>query len=185
MQQDLIDKAIIFATKAHSGQVRKATNIPYIVHPMECAVIVSAMVLDEEMIAAAMLHDTVEDCKDVTIETIRENFGERVAYFVNQESEDKSKTWQERKQSTIDHLQKATKEECILVLADKLSNMRSIKRDYKLLGDALWNRFNEKRKEKIGWYYQSIAKAVTCLSEYEQYEEYKHLVKEVFGDFDI
>lgn len=176
----MVSKAIVFATKAHEGQFRKATKIPYILHPMECAVIISGMTTDEEMIAAALLHDTVEDC-DVTIEDIRREFGSRVAQFVARESEDKSKSWQERKQTTIDQLSSHTKEECMLVLADKLSNIRSIARDYKELGEALWDRFHEKRKERIGWYYKSIAEKLTCLSEYEQYMEYCRLVEQIFG----
>lgn len=176
----MVSKAIVFATKAHEGQFRKATKIPYILHPMECAVIISGMTTDEEMIAAALLHDTVEDC-DVTIEDIRREFGSRVAQFVARESEDKSKSWQERKQATIDQLSSHTKEECMLVLADKLSNIRSIARDYKELGEALWDRFHEKRKERIGWYYKSIAEKLTCLSEYEQYAEYCRLVEHIFG----
>lgn len=176
----MVSKAIVFATKAHEGQFRKATKIPYILHPMECAVIISGMTTDEEMIAAALLHDTVEDC-DVTIEDIRREFGSRVAQFVARESEDKSKSWQERKQTTIDQLSSHTKEECMLVLADKLSNIRSITRDYKELGEALWDRFHEKRKERIGWYYKSIAEKLICLSEYEQYAEYCRLVEQIFG----
>ena len=176
----MVSKAIVFATKAHEGQFRKATKIPYILHPMECAVIISGMTTDEEMIAAALLHDTVEDC-DVTIEDIRREFGSRVAQFVARESEDKSKSWQERKQTTIDQMSSHTKEECMLVLEDKLSNIRSITRDYKALGEALWNRFHEKRKERIGWYYKSIAEKLTCLSEYEQYAEYCRLVEQIFG----
>lgn len=176
----MVSKAIVFATKAHEGQFRKATKIPYILHPMECAVIISGMTTDEEMIAAALLHDTVEDC-DVTIEDIRREFGSRVAQFVARESEDKSKSWQERKQTTIDQLSSHTKEECMLVLADKLSNIRSIARDYKELGETLWDRFHEKRKERIGWYYKSIAEKLTCLSEYEQYAEYCRLVEHIFG----
>ena len=175
----MVSKAIVFATKAHEGQFRKATKIPYILHPMECAVIISGMTTDEEMIAAALLHDTVEDC-DVTIEDIRREFGSRVAQFVARESEDKSKSWQERKQTTIDQLSSHTKEECMLVLADKLSNIRSITRDYKELGEALWDGYHEKRKERIGWYYKSIAEKLTCLSEYEQYAEYCRLVEQIF-----
>ena len=177
----MINKAIIFATKAHEGQMRKATNIPYILHPLECAVIVSAMTEDKEMVVAALLHDTVEDCEGVTIDTIREEFGERVACFVKGETEDKSKSWRERKQATINHIKTASVEECILLLADKLSNLRSIARDYEVLGDDLWNRFNEKRKECIAWYYRSIGEAMACLNEYPQYGEYQMLVKQVFG----
>lgn len=177
----MVNKAIIFATKAHAGQFRKATRTPYILHPLECGVIVSQMTNDEEMIAAAFLHDTVEDC-GVSIETIRQEFGDRVAAFVSAESEDKSKTWMERKQSTIDHLQTASKEECIVVLGDKLSNIRSLQRDYQICGEELWQRFNQKDKAKIGWYYQSVGEELQCLSEYKEYQEYMSLIREVFGE---
>ena len=100
------------------------------------------------------------------------------------ETEDKSKSWRERKQATIDHIKNASKEECILLLADKLSNLRSISRDYKVLGDDLWNRFNEKRKECIAWYYKSIGDAMTCLKEYPQYCEYQTLIEQVFGTYE-
>lgn len=83
--------------KAHEGQFRKGTKRPYIVHPLEVAKIVSTMTDDEEMISAALLHDTLEDCRQVTKEQIKEAFGERVLEMVRQESEDKSKTWVERK----------------------------------------------------------------------------------------
>lgn len=177
----MINKAIIFATNAHAGQYRKATKTPYILHPLECSVIVSQMSLDEEMIAAALLHDTVEDC-GVSIETIREEFGDRVAAFVSAESEDKTKTWMERKQATVEHLQTASEEECIVVLGDKLSNIRSLKRDYQICGEELWQRFNQKDKAKIGWYYRSVGEAMQCLGKYKEYQEYISLVEEVFGE---
>ncbi|MBU3839737.1 MAG: HD domain-containing protein, partial [Candidatus Ruminococcus intestinipullorum] len=93
----MIERAKAFAQWAHEGQFRKGTSIPYIVHPIEVAEIVSEMTEDEEVISAAFLHDTIEDCQEVTEELIREQFGNRVAQLVAQESEDKSKTWKERK----------------------------------------------------------------------------------------
>ncbi len=179
----MLNEAIIYATTMHDGQKRKATDIPYIVHPLECVAIASRMTSDEEMLAAAALHDTVEDCKSkgVTIEEIRERFGERVAHFVSHESEDKSKTWIERKRATVEALKHSTKEECILVLADKLSNMRSVEHDYSIHGDKLWERFNMKDKETIGWYYRSIMEAISDkVSEFEAFDEYKRLIDKVF-----
>ena len=176
----MINKAIIFATKAHAGQFRKASDKPYILHPLECAVITSAMTSDQEMIAAALLHDTVEDC-GVTVEQLKDEFSERVAMLVAKESEDKTKTWLERKQTTINRLKDASKEECILVLADKLSNLRSIARDYPVFGEELWNRFHAKNKERIGWYYCSVGKELGCLKEFEEYHEYMALLEQVFS----
>ena len=99
----MIDKAAKFAERAHQGAHRKGTSIPYIVHPLETALIASMLTDDEEILAAALLHDTIEDT-DVTYEELKREFGTRVADLVAAESEDKSKTWMERKGHTLAHL---------------------------------------------------------------------------------
>ena len=99
------------------------------------------------MIAAALLHDVMEDA-GVTREELEQAFGPRVAWLVMDESEDKRKTWQERKGYTVRHLMTASREIKILALGDKLSNMRSTARDYLVMGDHIWQRFNEKDKRK-------------------------------------
>ena len=142
----MINKAIEFATKAHEGQVRKGTKRPYIVHPIEVGDIVSTMTRDEEVISAAVLHDTIEDCEGITKELLAREFSERVADIVVQESEDKSRTWMERKSATITHIRTAPREVQMVALADKLSNMRDINRDYPVVGEELWNRFRMKNK---------------------------------------
>ena len=124
----MIQKAALFAAKAHEGMIRKGSRIPYIYHPMEVALIVAQMTDDPEVIAAAYLHDVLEDTS-VTPEELEQNFGSRVLSFVMAESEDKSRTWRERKASTIAHLKRAPREVKLLTLGDKLSNMRSTARD--------------------------------------------------------
>ena len=179
----MINRAIAFATKAHEGQVRKGTTRPFIQHPLEVGKIVAAMTEDEEVISAAILHDTIEDCEDVTEEMIREQFGERVAKLVAQESEDKSKTWMERKSATIAYLKVAPKEIQMIGLADKLSNMRDIDRDYLVCGEELWNRFRMKDKKVIGWYYKSIRESLKGQLECtEIYQEYCALVDKNFEE---
>ena len=80
----MIDKAIEFATRAHRGQFRKGTRRPYIVHPIEVGDIVCSMTTDEEVISAAYLHDTIEDCEGVTEEVISREFSERVDVFAGE-----------------------------------------------------------------------------------------------------
>ena len=161
----LLDKAIIFAVNAHRGQLRKGTNTPYILHPMEAAAIVGSMTDDDEVIAAAVLHDTVEDTA-VTLDEICEQFGKRVAELVAAESENKredkpaASTWKIRKEETIAEIGKMNRDEKIIVLADKLSNVRAIYRDYAVLGDRLWEKFNCHDKNEQGWYYKSICDAL-------------------------
>ena len=183
----LLDKAIIFAVNAHRDQLRKGSNAPYILHPMEAAAIVAAMTDDEEVIAAAVLHDTVEDTA-VTLDEICEQFGKRVAELVAAESENKredkpaASTWKIRKEETIEHLKTAPKEVKMLTLGDKLSNIRSICRDYEAQGDALWQRFNQNDKNEHRWYYKSIADCLSDLCEYPAYKEYVFLAEKTFGE---
>lgn len=183
---DIVDKAIIFAVNAHSGDVRKGTKLPYIVHPIESCAIAASITDDKEIIAAAVLHDVVED-SNYTKEDLLKEFGERVMNLVCSDTEDKmrdiplEKSWKLRKQATLDFLDKSTKEEQIICLADKLSNMRAIYRDYNRLGDKLWERFNQKNKNEHAWYYSGIAEKLTFLKETEAYKEYEELLKKVFN----
>lgn len=178
----MINEAIIFATNAHKNQVRKGNGTPYILHPLEAGIIVSQMKYDEELIAAAFLHDIVEDT-GVSIETIEEKFGKRVAELVKVESEDKSKSWKERKQHTIEHLKNEKDQDVkIVTLGDKLSNIRAMYRDDLKIGEKLWERFNVKDKNMHKWYYTGLVEALDSLSEYDAYKEFKELVSRVFGN---
>ena len=184
----LMDRAIVFATRAHSGTYRKGTKIPYIVHPIEAAAIVATMTDDPDMIAAAVLHDVVEDT-DATLEEIRFFFNERIAKLVEAESEDKRKdlppqeTWMVRKMETLNFLRyEADRDAKILALADKLSNMRAVHRDQNTIGDKLWERFNEKSKEKHGWMYRQVAEALSDLKDTFAWQEYDDLVRKTFGE---
>ena len=182
---NVLDKAIVFATEVHKGQFRKGTEIPYILHPMEAAAIVGTMTTDNEIIAGAVLHDVVEDT-DTTVQQVQEFFGARVAKLVTAESEDKREhlsaesTWKIRKQETLDHLKTAPIDVKMITLGDKLSNIRAINRDYNTIGDALWQRFNQKDKNEHYWYYQSIADCLKELNEYPAYKEYCELVENIF-----
>ena len=179
----MINKAIQFAVTAHMGQCRKGTTTPFILHPMEVGVIVSTLTSDKEIISAAILHDTVEDCPHVSVEDIRREFGDRVASMVDCESEDKSKTWHERKTHTIMYLKNdASREVRYIAMGDKLANIRSLVRDYELVGDELWNRFNMKDPKMQGWYYRSMIDSLSSMKGYAAYEEYVELVNRLFKE---
>lgn len=178
----MVHKAIAFATKAHEGQLRKGTTRPFILHPLEVGTIVASITEDEEVISAAILHDTIEDCEGITEEEIALAFSPRVATLVAQESEDKSKSWMERKTHTIEKLKTAPIEIQMIGLADKLSNMRDIDRDYPECGEDLWQRFRMKDKQVIGWYYKSIRESLKdAMGNTKIYEEYCELVDKNFG----
>lgn len=181
------EEAVIFATNAHSGMFRKGDKIPYILHPMEAAAIAGTMTDDVEIISAALLHDTVEDTQ-VTAEEIKAKFGNRIAYLVSCETENKrdelppDETWQIRKEESLEILR--TTDDLgvkILWLSDKLSNMRSFYRKYQKQGDALWQEFHQKDKDKQFWYYDTIAKLLSDLKEFAAWKEYRWLINKVFS----
>lgn len=177
-----IHEAIRFAEKAHRGQKRKGTNVDYITHPMEVFQILTTMNAGQELLIAGLLHDTVEDT-DVTIAEIHRTFGERVATLVGTHSEDKSKSWRERKQHTIDMLKQAERDVKLLILADKVSNLRSMLSDYAQVGEELWNRFNAP-KELQSWYNSEVQDALYDLQFDDDacfvYWEYTALYKDLF-----
>jgi len=177
-----LNQAICFATERHAGQTRKGTTLPYILHPLEVLQILYSMRADTEVLIAGVLHDTVEDT-DTSMEEIRARFGDDVAELVASNSEDKSKTWDERKRHTIETLSSAPHRVKQLILADKLANLRSIAHDYKNLGDQLWSRFNAPA-EKQAWYYGGIDDALSTLQYHgdcaDLYWEFNRLFKDVF-----
>lgn len=150
----LLEKAICFAVKRHSGATRKGTNLPYIIHPLESMQILAAVGADINLMIAGVLHDTVEDT-NTTLEEIEELFGTDVAELVASNSEDKTKSWDERKAHTIEYLKTAPFRNRLLIFSDKLANQRSIYRDYVKIGEKLWERFNAPA-EKQAWYYSEV-----------------------------
>lgn len=175
----MIRKAAEFAGKAHAGALRKGSGIPYIYHPMEVALIVAQMTDDPEVIAAAYLHDVLEDTQ-VTAEELEKQFGSRVLELVRAETENKALTWKERKENTIRHLETASYEVKLLALGDKLSNMRATARDYMVLGDDIWQRFNEKDREWHRWYLAGVLVELQELKEFTAYQELRQLYNFVY-----
>ena len=182
----LLDRAIVFALRAHAGTERRGKGFPYIVHPLEAVEIVATMTADQELLAAAALHDTVEDT-DVTIEQIREEFGEHITSLVEAESDikvtgvSKEESWRIRKQAAIDRLAAAPLDAKMVALGDKLSNMRAIARDYSEQGDALWNLFRMKDRKDHEWHYRGLAASLRELQDTFAYKEFEQLINQVFS----
>ena len=184
---ELVSEAIVFAAKAHDGMRRKKSQAPYILHPMEAAVIVGTMTDEQNVIAAAALHDVVEDA-GITLEEIKEKFGQRVWELVRSETEDKreelppAQTWRIRKEESLAVLKNAEDIAVLMVwLGDKLANMRSIYRDFKVEGVQMWQRFNQKDVNEQSWYYRSNVNLTERLSDTSAWLEYKTLTELVFG----
>ena len=179
-----ICKAVDFAAKAHSGQNRKGTDTPYVVHPFASAYSLLWRKCPPETVIAAVLHDTVEDTP-VTLDVIKRFFGEEVAEIVKGVSEpDKNDTWENRKKHTLENLKTATINTLLVSIADKLDNIYAIHADYKREGDALWKRFN-RSKEEQKWYYASLSEVIAQRKDsktvIDMAGSFCEAVKEVFG----
>ena len=182
---DIVEKAIIFAAKAHHNQKRKGTDIPYITHPFAVGMLLQKEKCSEAVIAAGILHDTLEDT-ETTFEDLTEVFGVHVANLVQAASEkDKSLPWEVRKQQTIDMLKDASLEEIQVIVADKYHNLKSIQNDLHLNGDLIWQRFNRGKRDQH-WYYASIVKVLSPRKkEFRVIGKLEVVVNEVFGSLEI
>ena len=120
-----IKKALYFATEKHDGQYRKGSGrVPYIAHPVQVAFIVSTYTKDAEVIAAAFLHDVIEDCPNVSVNLLRKEFGNKIAQLVDEVSlvaNKKFATWKERKEIYLKKIKDASKEALIIVAVDKVA----------------------------------------------------------------
>lgn len=176
----LYHKAIEFATLAHQGQLRKGSGVPYIAHPFEVSLIIARNSTwtvgnkdyNDSCVIAGILHDTLEDTK-TTYEDIKCEFGEIIANIVLDNTEDKSKSWEERKQHTINVMGTKCLESQMVCYADKLSNLKSFLHDYEKLGDVLWDRF-KRGKDKQKWYYNGLME--NCFNRFSANWWYKEFV---------
>ncbi len=186
LNTELLDRAIIFAVRAHAGTERRGKGYPYIVHPLEALEIVSTMTADQELLAAAVLHDTVEDTA-VTLAQLQAIFGERIAKLVADESDDvleglsEEESWHARKRAAIERLSRASRDAKMVALGDKLSNMRAIARDYAVKGDALWDLFHAKDPKDHEWHYRGLADALRELEDTFAFQEFEKLINQVFA----
>jgi (p)ppGpp synthase/HD superfamily hydrolase len=178
---DVIEKALELASKFHEGQYRKNTDIPYITHPVTVGMMLLKKGYSEEVVAAGVLHDTVEDTS-LTLEEIKREFGSNIAEIVEGSSEpDKSLPWKARKEHTIEFLKTASEDIRAVVCADKLHNIRSIIRDYEQVGEEVWSRFNA-GKEQQKWYYTNVVDSLGAQSSFELLIELGKEVDKLFRE---
>lgn len=177
--------AIEFAVRAHAGQFRKGTRVPYILHPLAVAKILIESGCRDTVVAAGILHDVVEDTT-VTLRDIRALFGAEVGRLVEALTEPpKSEPWETRKRHTLHVLEHAPLEVVMIGCADKLDNLRSLQADLQREGDAVWKRFNRGRAQQQ-WYYEELARVfsqrLTDKAAAELAREFQERVRAVFAE---
>lgn len=185
MDTSLLDRAIQFAVKAHGGTERRGKGFPYIVHPLEAVAIAATISPEQEILAAAALHDVLEDTC-VTAEKLEKEFGHRVTQLVMEETDkffagiSEAQSWTERKKIAMERLKNASRDAKIVAMGDKLSNARAIWRDYKEKGDELWKIFHVHDKALHKWHYEGLADALSELSDSFAYKEFVFLIHDIF-----
>lgn len=175
----MIQAAFLFAYHAHGDQLRKDGK-PYIVHPVEVAIELAKNGADEDLICAGFLHDTIEDAY-ITRDQLEKAFTPRVAELVAEDSEDKEKSWEERKLAALDDLRRGSRDHQMLMCADKLSNLRSIHAGLAEEGNAVWGRFKRGRDQQA-WLFRETVAALAPLAGLPMYEELKNMTDEIFPD---
>ena len=188
----VLEKAAAFAAKYHAGQTRKLGGEPRLIHLYETVANAALATEDEDVLAAAMLHDTLEETS-ATEEMLRAEFGDNITNIVLWCSEDKmrerpaNETWQERKVAFNERTKIAPREAQIVLLSAKLSNMRSVAAHFHKYGDSIWESFNNLDKYAHDWYHRSaLEEALVDLEDEFIYKEYRRMIEDVFGGgFDL
>jgi len=130
-----------FAAEAHDGQLRRGSGAPYIEHPVAVARLVAEHGGDEAMVAAAFLHDVLEDT-EVGSERIHDEFGEDVGALVDALSDDRRlDDYARRKAALREQVERAGRRAALVYVADKLANCSDLRSAYALEGEAVWPRF--------------------------------------------
>jgi len=158
---DRFAQAFAFASVVHASQTRKGTATPYLSHLMGVSSLVLEHGADEDTAIAALLHDAPEDQGGYAmLAQIKARFGDRVAHIVQgctDTFEKKKPAWRKRKEDYIAHLDQADGATCLVSVADKLHNARSILHDLRQVGVEVFERFSA-TQEQTGWYYGSLAR---------------------------
>ncbi len=180
----VLTDAITFAAERHLGQLRKGTTMPYIVHPLAVMLILAECDPENrDLMAAGVLHDVLEDT-GTSAEEMRERFGDHITDLVLSHTDDKTLPWKERKILALKHLAAGNFEEQALQMADKLANLRDMKRDHDKYGEAVWEKFNNPY-ECVAWYYHESVEALKRMDQNEKtakaYQEVREIVTELFG----
>ncbi len=176
------EEAVVYATRLHAGQLRKGTAIPYVAHLLSVASIALAHGANEDEAIAALLHDAVEDQGGApTLEEIRRRFGDNVATIVDGCTDTDvvpKPPWRARKEAYIAHVRKASRSIRIVSASDKLDNARAVLGDYRIVGEALWERFKGGREGTL-WYYGALVKAFREAGEGSLVDELDRVVTEI------
>lgn len=174
----MIKEAFIYAQEKHKDQIRKSSQLPYIIHLYDVARILTNNHAPEYVIVAGILHDTLEDT-NATESEIEQLFGQKVKEIVVSETENKALCWKERKQDRIDNLKNASLDCKMVKCADMLANLSDLRENLKSDGECIWKNFRGSRQD-TKWYFESMIDAMKELKGYNMYNALKKVFEKVF-----
>ena len=177
MHSVLIERALAIAAVAHKDQVRKEGATPYIVHPVMVALDLHTRGFSETVVAAALVHDVLEDT-DFSEKELQEALGEEVMEIVRAVTNDDALSWEDKKKKYIETVRAGTEGAKAVATADKLHNARSLLKAHAEQGDALWEHFNA-GKEKKFWFEDAMLQMLKESWDNPLVNEYEALVEKL------
>jgi (p)ppGpp synthase/HD superfamily hydrolase len=181
--------AVEYARQLHT-EYRKGTDVPYMAHLLGVASLVlgeagGRVPVTEDMVIAALLHDTVEDHGGMPrLRDVEQRFGANVARMVAglsdtfAEDHDKKEGWEERKNAYLTRLRNETDDVLLISAADKLYNAKSILDDHRLIGDAVWERFKRSSRQQL-WYFHLLLAVFRTNPTNKIVDDFERVVREL------
>jgi (p)ppGpp synthase/HD superfamily hydrolase len=172
-----LEKAMRIAVRAHAKQTRKESDLPYISHPFMVALKLSAYNFPDEVIAAALVHDVLEDT-DFGEARLHEELGEKVFEIVKAVTNDDSLSWEEKKLKYIESVRNGPEGSKAVATADKVHNMESLLIAYKEQGPVVWEHFKKGKEKKI-WFEEEMLKMLKETWQHPLVDQYEELLAEL------
>ncbi len=177
MRNNLVERATSFAAHKHKDQYRKEGKILYISHLVSVALILKKYDFEDTVIAAGLLHDTLEDT-ETSEEEILENFGQEILSIILLLTYDKNLSWKDQKMKYIEDVRNANEFVKAISLADKIHNIQSLLFNLEVKGDLAWSSFKQNKDTKI-WFEKECLKMFQETFSHPMVAEYEKLIIEL------
>ena len=173
----LIEKAIRIIVTAHANQKRKNDGSPYVVHPLMVAIKLMKYNFSDEVIAAALVHDILEDT-DISEQELRDNLGNGVVDLVKMVTNDNFLSWEDKKNKYIETVRNGSEEAKAISIAGKIHNAENFLFTYNQIGSEIWKKFS-RGKEKKMWFEEEMLKMFKETWSHPMINEYEKLVEQM------
>ena len=173
----ILETATRIAVRAHATQKRKEGDLPYVSHPFMVALKLEKYDFPDTIIAAALVHDVLEDT-DYGEENLHNELGDEVFAIVKAVTNDDSLSWEEKKTKYIESVRNGSDGAKAVATADKVHNMESLLIAYGEQGPKIWEHFNKGKEKKI-WFEEEMLKMLRETWQHPLVDEYDELLHEL------